>query len=79
MINLSLGTSKSEHRALLEDAVARARTQGALIVSANDDGGVRWLPGCLDDVVAVRADWSCERGACRSKVHTTSVAEPSKM
>src|SRR6185436_19694869 len=58
LINLSLGTSKSEHRALLEDAVARARTQGALIVSANDDGGVRWLPGCLDDVVAVRADWS---------------------
>ena len=63
VINLSLGTSKSEHRSLLENAVARARTQGALIVSANDDGGVRWLPGCLDDVVAVRADWSCERGA----------------
>jgi subtilisin family serine protease len=61
VINLSLGTSKSQHRALLEDAVARARTQGALIVAANDDGGVRWLPGCLEDVVAVRADWSCER------------------
>ena len=63
VINLSLGTSKSEHRALLENAVARARTQGALIVSANDDGGVRWFPGCLEDVVAIRADWSCERGA----------------
>src|SRR5215204_5938415 len=63
VINLSLGTSKSEHRGLLENAVARARTQGALIVAANDDGGVRWFPGCLEDVVAIRADWSCDRGA----------------
>ena len=63
VINLSLGTSKMQHRDLLEAAVARARTQGALIVAANDDGGVRWLPGCLDDVVAVRADWTCERDA----------------
>ena len=61
LINLSLGTSKSEHRALLEDAVARARANGALIVAANDDGGVRWLPGCLENVVAVRADWTCDR------------------
>src|SRR5215217_6973358 len=45
IINLSLGTSKSEYRPLLEEAVARARGHGALIVSANDDGGVRWLPG----------------------------------
>lgn len=63
IINLSLGTAKSEHRALLEQAVSRARERGALIVSANDDGGVRWLPGCLEDVIAVRADWSCDRGA----------------
>jgi subtilisin family serine protease len=61
VINLSLGTSKSQHRALLEDAVARARANGALIVAANDDGGVRWLPGCLEHVVAVRADWTCDR------------------
>ena len=61
LINLSLGTSNSQHRALLEDAVARARVNGALIVAANDDGGVRWLPGCLENVVAVRADWSCDR------------------
>jgi subtilisin family serine protease len=61
LINLSLGTSKSEHRRLLEAAVARARAKGALVVAANDDGGVRWLPGCLEHVVAVRADWSCDR------------------
>jgi subtilisin family serine protease len=35
----------------------------ALIVAAHDDGGVRWLPGCLEHVVAVRADWACERDA----------------
>jgi Subtilisin-like serine proteases len=39
----------------------RARNLGAVVVSAHDDGGVRWLPGCLDDVIAVRADWSCAR------------------
>ena len=22
---------------------------------------MRWLPGCLDEVIAVRADWSCAR------------------
>lgn len=63
VINLSLGTSTMQHRELLEAAVARARAQGAIIVAANDDGGVRWLPGCLEQVVAVRADWACERDA----------------
>lgn len=63
LINLSLGTSKSQHRALLEEAAARARAKGALIVAANDDGGVRWLPGSLDGVVPVRADWTCDRDA----------------
>jgi subtilisin family serine protease len=63
VINLSLGTARMEHRELLEAAVARARAKGALIVAAHDDGGVRWLPGCLEHVVAVRADWACERDA----------------
>ena len=61
LVNLSLGTSKSQHRPLLEDAVARARARGAIVVSANDDGGVRWLPGCLDGVIPVRADWTGDR------------------
>jgi subtilisin family serine protease len=63
VINLSLGTSEMAHRERLADAVARARAHGALVVAAHDDGGVRWLPGCLEDVVAVRADWSCAREA----------------
>ena len=63
VINLSLGTADIRHRAVLEAAVARARDRGAIVVAAHDDGGVRWLPGCLDDVVAVRADWTCARDA----------------
>lgn len=61
VINLSLGTADMRHRAVLEAAVARARDHHAIVVGAHDDGGVRWLPGCLDDVIAVRADWGCAR------------------
>ena len=61
VINLSLGTADMRHRVVLEAAIARARARGAIVVAAHDDGGVRWLPGCLDDVVAVRADWTCAR------------------
>lgn len=61
VINLSLGTAEMQHRDILAGAVARARLHRAIIVAAHDDGGVRWLPGCLGDVVAVRADWRCAR------------------
>ena len=61
VINLSLGTADMRHRERLEGAVARARALGAIVVSAHDAGGVRWLPGSLEGVVAVRADWSCDR------------------
>jgi subtilisin family serine protease len=61
VINLSLGTAEMQHRDRLAAAVAIARARGALVVAAHDEGGVRWLPGCLDDVVAVRADWTCAR------------------
>jgi subtilisin family serine protease len=63
VINLSLGTAEMQHRDRLAAAVARARARAAIIVAANDDGGVRWLPGCLEGVVAVRADWTCDRAA----------------
>jgi subtilisin family serine protease len=61
LINLSLGTAEMRHRAMLEAAVARARERHAVVVAAHDDGGVRWLPGCLDEVFAVRADWMSDR------------------
>ena len=61
IINLSLGTAEMQHRQALQSAVARARALGAIVVAAHDDSGIRWLPGCLDDVIAVRADWNCPR------------------
>jgi len=58
VINLSLGTAEVQHRARLESIVARTRQTGSLVIAAHDDNGTVWLPGCLPDVVGVRADWT---------------------
>jgi subtilisin family serine protease len=63
--NLSLGTSRAEHEAVLRDAVDRAAQRGMLIVAARDDEGVRWLPGSLPGVVPVQLDWDCPRDEYR--------------
>jgi hypothetical protein len=64
VINVSLGTAGTQHRERFAAAVAYAASQGAVVVAAEEDRGVRWLPGALDDgVVPVQADWSCERDA----------------
>ena len=65
VINLSLGTADTAHRDALCSAVQRARARGALIVSALENSGVRWLPGSLADVVAVTMDWECDRHSYR--------------
>ena len=53
-----------QHRERFAAAVAYAASQGAVVVAAEEDRGVRWLPGALDDgVIPVQADWSCERDA----------------
>lgn len=61
IVNLSLGTANPAHEALLADAVAQAQSAGVVIVAARDDGGTRWLPGCLTGVLSVRADAACPR------------------
>jgi subtilisin family serine protease len=66
LINLSLGTSKPEHEAVLGSAVRRAADNGSTIVSAYEDSGVRWLPGCLPGVIPVALDWDCPREAYRT-------------
>lgn len=63
VINLSLGTAEMQHRERLQNAVSAASRCGSIVVAANDEGGTRWLPGSLDGVVAVRADWACDRHA----------------
>ncbi|PYR39568.1 MAG: hypothetical protein DMF93_13625 [Acidobacteria bacterium] len=63
VINVSLGTSNPQHRGELAAAVARASSAGAIVVAADEDRGVRFLPGAIDGVVPVRADWTLDRGA----------------
>jgi subtilisin family serine protease len=65
VVNLSLGTSKAGHRALLEAAVSRAASRGAFVVAAGEDAGVSWLPGAIDGVVPVTLDWECPRDQYR--------------
>jgi subtilisin family serine protease len=61
VINLSLGTSNEAHRPALEAAVRRAAAHGAVVVAASEDAGVRWLPGSLETVAGVKADWELDR------------------
>jgi subtilisin family serine protease len=65
LANLSLGTSRLEHEAVLQRAIERAAARGLTIVAARDDEGVRWLPGSLPGVIPVQLDWSCPRDGYR--------------
>lgn len=65
LINLSLGTANVNHRGEMESAIGRAMKAGAIVVSARDDEGVQWLPGCLPGVVPVQVDWACPRDSFR--------------
>ncbi len=66
VINLSLGTARAEHAVRLSDAVAFAVEGGAVIVAAEESGGIRWLPGSLAGVIPVQLDWTCPRESVRS-------------
>lgn len=67
LINLSLGTANPAHEGLLRDAVAEAARNRAIVVTALESEGVRWLPGALSGatpgVAAVVADWEGARDA----------------
>lgn len=63
VINLSLGTANAAHEELLRQAVLAAAREGAIVVSAFESQGVRWLPGALPGVGAVIADWDGARDA----------------
>ena len=65
LVNLSLGTANPAHEARLADALARASGRGALVVSAQESDGVRWLPGSLPVAIGVLLDWSCPRHSVR--------------
>ena len=61
LINLSLGTSNPARAAVLGAAVDEATSAGAIVVSAAESDGVRWLPGSLPNVVGVTLDPTCNR------------------
>ena len=61
LINLSLGTSNPARAAVLGAAVDEAVAAGAIVVSAAEADGVRWLPGSLPNVVGVTLDPTCDR------------------
>ena len=65
LVNLSLGTSNPGHEARLAAAVKEAAEHGALVVSARQSDGVRWLPGSVPGAIGVLLDWSCPRHAVR--------------
>jgi subtilisin family serine protease len=65
VINLSLGTTRMEHEGPLRAAVDDTMARGLFLVAASDDGGQRWLPGCLEGVIGVRVDWDCPRDRFR--------------
>ncbi|MFN2566690.1 MAG: S8 family serine peptidase [Gemmatimonadaceae bacterium] len=61
LINLSLGTTNVARQTVLRAAVDEAASRGALVVSASEVNGARWLPGCLGGVAGVQVDWGCQR------------------
>lgn len=63
LINLSLGTQNPDREEVLRSAVSYAAQRGALVVSASESAGVKWLPGSLAGVAGVLEDWECERSA----------------
>jgi subtilisin family serine protease len=64
LVNLSLGTATASHADVLQATVREATAAGVWVVAAGEQEGIRWLPGSLDEVVAVTLDWTLPREAC---------------
>ena len=64
LVNLSLGTTNSDHEAALLEEVSAARAEAALIVCAAPQPGYRWLPGALPGVIGVDMDMTMPRDSC---------------
>jgi subtilisin family serine protease len=66
LINLSLGTANAAHAPVLRKAVDRVRCAGIVLVAAQQDEGVSWLPGSLPGAMPVVLDWDCPRDQYRT-------------
>ena len=61
LINLSLGTTNTEHEPALAAEACAAAATGSVIVAAGPEAGQRWLPGALPGVVRVSVDMALAR------------------
>lgn len=68
IVNMSLGTQNADHELALTRAVERVLRDGAIVVAAGPQEGVRWLPGAIAGVWAVTLDWSIPREEWRASV-----------
>jgi hypothetical protein len=64
LVNLSLGTANPRHAEVLQQVVCEAHAAGVWVVAAGEQGGTRWLPGSLHQVVSVTLDWTLPRETC---------------
>jgi subtilisin family serine protease len=74
VINLSLGTRNAAHQARLGEAISRARSRGAIVVSARGSTGEPWYPGGMAGVAGVEIDESLERDQMRVSANTLTFA-----
>src|SRR6187397_843976 len=58
LINLSLGTTNTDHEPALANAIQKIRASGAVLIAAGVDGETRWLPGSLPGAWQVAVDWT---------------------
>ena len=65
LINLSLGTTNTDHEPALVNAIQKIRASGAVLIAAGVDGEMRWLPGSLPGAWQVAVDWTIPRDRCR--------------
>ena len=65
LINLSLGTTNTDHEPVLAGAIQKIRASGAVLIAAGVDGETRWLPGSLPGAWQVAVDWTIPRDRCR--------------
>jgi subtilisin family serine protease len=68
LINLSLGTTNTDHEHALAAEVAHARDAGIIVVCAGPREGCRWLPGALPRVIRVVDDMTLARDVCEVAV-----------
>ena len=66
VINLSLGTANPQHAERFAPLIERAASQGVILVSARDAGGLPALPGSMPGVIGVNLDWDCPREVYRA-------------